>query len=226
MMRARDGRAHAGAYTPRMRTPLLLLAAVLASFTFADGASARMAPEGARQSRRTLLQEARVKAQQQTDYRRPSVMALPNQWLDEPLGVGVRYADGWELDPRRESEGDLTFVVAFLAREREGVRPNANLVLENVDPAMTLDEYTALAISNEEAFLPGFALTDSTRVPLAGRTAHRVRFTAGEDAELSFEQYWFIQGGVAHIWTFADASDHFGENAPTFRSMMDSLLVR
>lgn len=206
----------------------LFLPATTAAATTAP-VTASGKPAITRQSRRTILSRMRQEAQKRVQKRAVTFVPLTETYENAEIGVSIRHPKDWKKDESLEQAGNLTLVVMFLSpvRAEKNLRENINFVLEDVDDGTTLQEYTELAIANEKSFLSDFTLLAKERVTLASWPAQRIRFRAvAAGNTMRFEQVWFMKGGLAHVWTFADAEETFDKNLETFRSMLDTLTIR
>ncbi len=218
-----------------MRLPALLIAISLLTPHLASARTLKPAErarfEASRMSRRTLRATVREERVMRSERPRAALVPLSGEFSDIQSGVSIRYPLQWERQNLWEQDGALTLAVLFLSPlDASGttlIRQNINLVMEDIPKQMTLQEYTAAGIRNEELLLPEFQLISSQRSVIAGYPGQRVRFTARTDSgTMGFEQIWILRNGVAHIWTFADAAETFNANLVTFDAMLDTLIVR
>lgn len=215
----------------RILSSVLVLALLFPQLAFAKTISAsdqqRISAEriSRRTLRKTVIQENTARAAE----RPPQLVALQKIFRNIDAGISIRHAADWAVQHLAEREGVLTLLVLFLSppSEESGISQNINLILEDVSPDMTLQEYTNAAIHNEQAILPGFQLLSTDRVTIAGHAGQRVRFIAsGGIGMMGFEQVWLLRDSVAHVWTFADDARTFNANLATFDAMLDTLIVR
>lgn len=212
-----------------------LLALVSVVVTLAPAAAYAKTPanlslimDQGRPSRRFLRTTARMPV---TDVvNKPTIQYIPldGAFQNAVYGVSVSYPKSWEVQSVPQSTPPLTLVAAFLSPRAGGaVRQNVNLVIEDLPEVMTLDDYSKQGIEIEKNMLGQFTLLSSENISFFGvERAQRVTFTATSGGNnLKFQQIWFIRGRRAYVWTFADRSDTFGQNLPTFERMMDSFLI-
>ncbi len=209
------------------RISTLLLTLAILALPVTDHAFARSIPAGVtRTSRRTLRKEIRAQDQLRLKARTADTVTLGSTYTNTDLGVEIKYPDGWDKQELLQQEGALTLAVMFLSPVGPAIRQNINLVVETLPDGMTLDQYTELALDNEQALLPDFTLVSSASDTVAGQVARRVVFTANAGAgPMTFEQVWYLRDGTAHVWTFADDSKDFAPDAGTFDRMLNSLVL-
>jgi hypothetical protein len=223
-------------YTPHMRlTPSVLALTLALTLTLIPAATEAASPARStgrpvllRQSRRTLLQDTREDLRKKTLERKTAAVKLSRTYESTELGVSIRYPKDWVAQQIMEREDNLLLAVMFLSPvTQQGLRRNANLVYEDLASNLSLEDYTRLAIRNEEEVLEGFNLIESARTTVAGNPAQRVLFSASNGAlKMRFEQVWFIRNNRAHVWTYADASETFDDSVGIFERMLDSLIVQ
>ena len=182
-----------------------------------------------RPSRRSLRAHVRESSALNLQNRSTNDVSLDRTFSDAGGSVKIQYPSSWERQDLNEHTPPLTLTVMFLSRDdrSDGVRQNVNLVVEDLESAMTLPQYTELGIKMEREYFGTIDLLTSDDILVAGTyRSHRIIFTAElSGGTMKFEQIWMLRDKKAHVWTFADTEDLFDAHVKTFERMMDTLVV-
>lgn len=213
---------------PLFGTALLCVPALVSAKLVGDLPHVKVSLE--RQGRRSVREAARRPIWRNPSQLRFATAPLTAFYENEEFRLSIRYPSDWERSNINEREGALTLPVMFLSpTTTAAVRQNINLVVEELDSPLSLAEYTALGIKNEEMFFTDYALVSSTNVPVGGtQRGQRIIFTASTDAgvRMKFAQVWLVRGTKAYVWTFADDAAAFDRNIGTFERMLESFILR
>ena len=142
-------------------------------------------------------------------------------------GFAISLPPGWE-ETHVDLEESIEFQAGHLALGSQEFTPNVNVVVEDLPPDVTLDQYANANLINlreSNTIQSGF---EQERVILPSGPAHRFQYRARYDAsegsiEVVLVQFMAIGGGRGYAITFAALPSQFEAEAEDFEAIASSL---
>lgn len=179
---------------------------------------------------RSIRAEAQRQRSTAEGDRYTRVASQAQLYANRDLGVSLRYPKDWVAQEMNQKEGNLTMVALFLSpptSEKDTARENINFLVEDLpSPALSLQEYTDIAIEQERATFGNYTLLSSSDLLVAGLPAHRITYMASlpdAGSPTAFEQVWLLKDRKISVWTLAATPETFDAYAQTFREMLGTM---
>lgn len=145
----------------------------------------------------------------------------------EANGFSISYPDEWEVSERASMPGTTTFITPLQGRD-DTFRENVTIVVQGAPAdAMTLDEFTELALAQGRELIPRFTVWELRATTLGGNPAQQVVYTGlqGERA-LRWLQLWTLVGDQAYIVTYTAEEEEFTAFRSVVQQMIRSMEIR
>jgi len=139
----------------------------------------------------------------------------------EANAFSINYPEEWEVSERESMPGTTVFV-APLQGEDDTFRENVTVVVQSLPAGTsTLDEFTELALSQGQEYIPQFTVRESRPTTLGGSPAQEVVYTGLQgERELRWLQLWTLAGDQVYILTYT--AEELGFTA--FRSVVQQMI--
>jgi eukaryotic-like serine/threonine-protein kinase len=147
---------------------------------------------------------------------------LGQSYTNAEAGFTIEYPAGWTAEEVTDQSG---VVVTIFARRsaRDGFAENVNVLLEQLPPNVTLEQYTQANVTNlDRAFPDAMVIEEGDRNvgPYAG---HWIHYEAEQQGRrVSLLQAWLVDGERAFVLSYTGEGDDFEEYRPDAEAILQS----
>ena len=147
---------------------------------------------------------------------------LGERYTSEEAGFSLEYPNGWTAQEVTDQPGVL---VALFHRQsaRDGFAENVNVLLEELPPNVTLEQYTAANVANLDRAFGNLEVLEEEDRTIGEHPGHWIRYDAEQQGRrLSFLQAWLVDGERAFVLSYTGEGDQFDEYRPDAEAIFQS----
>lgn len=147
---------------------------------------------------------------------------LGDRYTSEEAGFSIEYPNGWSAQKVTDQPGVL---VALFQRQsaRDGFAENVNVLLEELPPNVTLEQYTAANVANLDRAFQNLEVLEEEDRTIGEHPGHWIHYDADQQGRtLSFLQAWLVDGERAFVLSYTGEGDEFDEYRPDAEAIFQS----
>lgn len=138
-----------------------------------------------------------------------------SRYTNKEKGISIEFPAGW--DAREDYYGTLVAALSPFEGPEDDFQENVNIVLEELPPGMTLDEYVSHSIKNLDFFLTDAEIHEKGLFSGGGKKAWWVIYSHRMGKlNLKAMSYTFIVGNTAYIITSTSQPEKFDKYRARF----------
>jgi hypothetical protein len=147
---------------------------------------------------------------------------IRESYANDEAGFSIEYPGGWTVQEVPDRSG---VVVALFQREsaRDGFAENVNVVLEELPPNVTLEQYTAASLTNLDRAFPDAEVLEEEDRSVGEYPGHWIRYDAEQRGRhLSFLQAWLVDRRRAFVLSYTGEGTEFEEHRADAEAIFQS----